>query len=102
MMHDKYRLTLVAIGAIIVVPAGVTRIAGASVRVLAFIAVIQLCVLLAFWVTSLVSLALGVRSLTERKWKEAGGRAVAMAIPMVTWLLVAFTNAPGWDAVMGI
>jgi len=80
-MRDKYIITLAVVAAIIVVPAGVARLVGASSLVLARLAVIQLLVLLPFFVTSLASLALGIRALIEKKWKRAGVLAFAMAIP---------------------
>jgi hypothetical protein len=85
-----------------VIPGGIARAFGTSIHVLASIAVIQLFVTMAFFVTSLISLALGIRAAYDRKWRSAMGYLCAATIPLGAWCLAAFTNDPGWQAVMGI
>jgi hypothetical protein len=101
-MRDKYILTLVSVAGVIVLPAAAAHALGGSIRILASLASIQFCLLLAFLVTSLVSLILSIRALTEKKWKKAGLYGTAVAIPFAACYLAFITNGPGWEAVMGI
>lgn len=99
---DRYILVLCVVAAVIVVPGGMARAFGASIGLLASIAAIQLFATIAFFLTSVASLALGIRTAIDKKWRAAVAYFGAMAIPFGAWSLAAFTNYPGWQAVMGI
>lgn len=99
---DRYIFVLCVVTVVIVVPGGIARAFGASIGLLASIAAIQLFATMAFFLTSVASLALGFCAAMQKKWRAAVAYLGAMAIPLVAWSLAAFTNHPGWQAVMGI
>lgn len=90
------------IAAVIVLPPAIARMVGASIYLMATLAALQLLTLMAFFITSLVSLGFSVGALIDKKWKEAIIYGGAAAIPVVTWCLATLTNSPGWEAVKGI
>lgn len=99
---DRYVFGLCVAAAVIVLPGGLAHAFGASIRILASLAVFQLFATMAFFVTSLVSLVFGIRAAFEKKWRTVIGYLGAAAIPAGAWGLAALTNNPGWQAVMGI
>ncbi len=102
MARDKYIIVLVTISALIVLPGVGAQMLGASIHVLAPIAVFQMFASLVFFITSLVSLILSVNAMSQKKWRKAGAYGGAAMLPAATWCLAALTNDPGWQAVMGI
>ena len=101
-ISNRYAFGLCMAAAFIVVPVGFVRAFGASIQILAPLALIQIFSVMAFFVTSLVSLAFGIRAAFERKWSAFRSYLGAAAIPFGTWWLAALVNDPGWQAVMGI
>jgi hypothetical protein len=99
---DRYVFYLGVVALLIALPGGIARLFGASVGVLASIAAVQIFVVLAFFATSLVSVAFGIRAAVEKKWRSAVTYGGATLIPLATWCSAAVLNDPGWQAVMGI
>jgi len=93
-------LCIVAVG--IILPGGVARLFGASLGVLTSVAAFQLFATLAFFITSMVSIIFAGQSAIRKKWKSAVVFCGAALLPFVTWMLVAFTNLPGFEGVMSV
>lgn len=102
MAHDKYIIAMAAISGLIVLPGAVAQVFGASIHVLAPLAAFQILELIAFFITSLISLGFSVNAMTQKKWKIAVACGGAATLPIATWYLAALTNYSGWQAVMGI
>lgn len=102
MAHDKYIIVITAISGLIVLPGAAAQFFGASIHVLVALAAIQMLELLAFFITSLISLGFCVHAMAQKKWKKAVAHGGAAILPVATWYLAALMNNPGWQAVMGI
>ena len=59
-------------------------------------------VLLAFSITSFVSVAFAISATTKKKWRDAVIYVGASMIPVCAWNVATVTNSPGWEAVMGV
>ncbi|HNC23731.1 MAG TPA: hypothetical protein PLU52_05955 [Opitutaceae bacterium] len=103
-MKSAYRwvLVLCLVAIAIALPGAIARMCGASIGLLASIAVFQLFAVMAFFATSLGSLALGIRAALDKEWKALVFYLGAATIPAAALGLAEFANAPGWEAVMGI
>ena len=101
-MRSKYLISLVIVAAAILLPGVIARGAGASIDTLAPLAAIQMFALLAFLLTIPASLVMGVIAAVKKEWKKMGLMIAGLCLPWLTWCAAAWTNGPGWEAVMGI
>jgi hypothetical protein len=67
-MRAKYIISLAVVGSLIILPAVVARLCGASIDVLAPIALVQFFAVAAFLFTIPVSLWLAVRAFLKNDW----------------------------------
>ena len=101
-MRSRYLIVLTVVALVIVLPAIVARICGASIYILAFIASFQYLAVYAFFLTVPVSLWLTFRALLNKDWKRAAAYAISLCVPLVTAFVFALVNGSGLEAAMGI
>ena len=102
MKRHAYVVVLAVVAALIVVPVAIARICGAPLNILGGLAVFQMLISLLFFLTMPVTLVLCIAALVKKEWKKAGVLFLGTGIPLLTLMAVAYTNDPGWQAVMGI
>jgi len=102
MKQHAYVVVLAVVAVLIVIPVAIARVCGASIHVLAGSAVLQMLISLLFFLTMPVTLALCVAALVKKEWKKAGFLFLGTGIPLLTFMAAAYTNDPGWQAIMGI
>jgi hypothetical protein len=101
-MRSKYLIALWIVAALAIAPAGIARLCSASPQTLLFFALVQLALLLGYFLTVPVSLGFSIAAVVKKDWKKAGLYFAGSLSPIVTAWLATVTNRPGWEAVMSV
>lgn len=102
MKKEKTPTIVLTVSGVVILSAIIARIIGHSISALAPLAVVQLLITLALFLTMPLSLLQIVRAARLKDWKKARQQTLTFLLPVLTWCLVAIMNKPGYDAVMGI